>query len=123
MDSDERAAVHTNRGPDGASARAIAGFLAGQMGRPLLALTVGVSRRTLASWLSGRVNPSPRSAEQLRVTLSIWQTVAAIEAPDVVRAWFMSMKDALEDYSPAEMIAAGRGADVAAVARAYVQCS
>jgi transcriptional regulator with XRE-family HTH domain len=98
-------------------------FLTDVLGRPLLARTVGVNRRTLASWLRGTSSPSARSRERLRGALAIWHIVAEIEAPEVVRAWFMGMKDALDDYSPAEVIAEGRIDEVAAVARAYLQRS
>jgi transcriptional regulator with XRE-family HTH domain len=115
--------MQTTREPEAVSEPEAALFLAEHLGRPLLARTVGVTRRTLANWLAGRADPSPRSLEQLHVTLAIWETVATIEAPEVVRAWFMTMQDALDDYSPTDMIAAGRAADVVAVARVYVQRS
>jgi hypothetical protein len=35
----------------------------------------------------------------------------------------MGMKAALDELTPAEVIAAGRGRDVPAVAQAYFQCS
>lgn len=98
-------------------------FLSDGLGRPLLAHTVGVRRRTLASWLRGSSSPSPRSRERLTGAFTVWNIVAEVEAPDTVRAWFMGMKDALDDYSPAEVIAEGRIEEVAAVARAYVQRS
>ncbi|WP_072313378.1 hypothetical protein [Agrococcus sp. Marseille-P2731] len=98
-------------------------FLSDGLGRPLLALTVGVRRRTLASWLRKSFSPSPRSQVRLIGAFTVWNIVAEVEAPETVRAWFMGMKDALDDYSPAEVIAEGRIEEVAAVARAYVQRS
>jgi hypothetical protein len=98
-----------------------AAFLAEHMGRRLFTRTMGVHSSTVRRWLSGDSAPSRDAAERVLGTFAIWQTVAEVESPETVRAWFMGMKDALQDYSPCEVIAAGRIADVAAVARAYVQ--
>ena len=98
-------------------------ILSEMLGRALMARTIGVSRRTLASWLRGASTPSARSRERVIGALAIWKVIDEVESPEVVRAWFMGMKDALNDYSPAEVIAEGRIDDVAAVARAYVQRS
>ncbi|MCR8670110.1 hypothetical protein [Agrococcus sp. HG114] len=109
--------------PSDATLDEVVRFLSQGLGRPLLAQTIGVSRHTLASWLRRSSTPSPRSRERLTGALAVWNIVAEVEAPETVRAWFMGMKDALDDYSPAEVIAEGRIDDVAVVARAYVQRS
>lgn len=92
-------------------------FLSEGLGRPLLACTVGVRRRTLAVWLRGSASPSHRSRDRLAGAFTVWNIVAEVEGPDTVRAWFMRAKDALYNYSPAEVIAEGRVDDVIAVAR------
>lgn len=107
--------------PEDATLDEIVRFLSAGLGRPLLARTVGVSRRTVSSWLRRNSRPSPSSRERLTGALTVWKIVAEVEAPETVRAWFMGMKDALDAYSPAEAIVEGRIEDVAAVARAYVQ--
>lgn len=101
--------------------QATAAFLAHHMGRRLLTSAIGVHSSTVRRWLSGDSVPSRDAAERLLGTLAVWQTVAQVESPETVRAWFMGRKDARDDYAPYEVIAEGRIADVAAVARAYVQ--
>lgn len=99
----------------------ITAFLARHVGPQLLARTVGVDPGAVERWAHGTTQPSSDEEHWLRIALDAWSEAAQIEAPETVRAWWIGMKEALDDLSPAEAIAAGRGRDVLAVARAYVQ--
>lgn len=91
------------------------------LGPRLLGRTLDAEVETIDSWARGERSPSPVHERRLREAHEAWQLVCIAEAPDTARAWWMGMKDALDDLSPAEAIALDRGRDVMAVARAYVE--
>lgn len=94
--------------------------LAEHLGRPLLAVTLDVDRSTVDRYLNGR---SPKSAveERIQHAFDIWQLVSSVESVATTRAWWMGMKDELDDLSPAEAIAIGQARLVRAVARNFVE--
>lgn len=100
--------------------RAVVEFLAENLGRSLLALTVGVSPDTVGRWMSEpQRQPRQKHERALRDVYLVFQEVNKVEAAPTVRAWLMGMNPQLDDLSPAEALAEGRRRDVLAAARAF----
>lgn len=91
------------------------------LGPQLLALTLSCEIDDIDQWVREESQPSEVHERRLREAHEAWQLVCTLESPDTTRAWWMGMKDALDDLSPAEAIARDMGRDVMAVARAYVE--
>ena len=91
------------------------------LGPQLLRLTLDADVAAIDSWIREESKPSEVYERRLREAHEAWQLVCLMESPDTTRAWWMGMKDALNELSPAEAIALDRGRDVMAVARAYVE--
>lgn len=95
--------------------------LSNHLGRQLLAITVGATAADVDSWKAGTATPPPVQERRLREAHDIWVLVVPFESAETTRAWWMGMKDGLDDLSPAEAIAADRFRDVMAVARYFVE--
>lgn len=95
--------------------------LSQHLGSQLLAITVDATPADIVSWGTGAAAPSPTQERRLREAQEVWQLVLSVESLETTRAWWMGMKDSLDDLSPAEAIAAGRARDVMAVARYFVE--
>lgn len=101
----------------------MARFLDEKLGTSLLALTVGVSPRTVRRWLErGSVTPRSNDAveRRLRAAYQVFDLLQNAEAAPTVRAWFMGMNPQLDDLSPAEAIAADSHREVMSAARAFL---
>lgn len=91
------------------------------LGPQLLRLTLDADVAAIDSWIREKSKPSEVHERRLREAHEAWQLVCMMESPETTRAWWMGMKDALDDLSPAEAIALDRGRSVMSVARAYVE--
>ena len=90
------------------------------LGRPLTAVLVGKDSKTIARWAAQPTRITPDDEKTLRDALQVAETIMAIDAASVARAWFMGMNPQLNDDSPVEALADGRAREVLAAARAYV---
>lgn len=81
---------------------------------------VGAER---SSWAREETQPSEVHECRLREAHEAWQLLCMVEPPDTTHAWWMGVKDALDDLSPAEAMALDRGRDVLAAARAQIESS
>lgn len=97
----------------------IAQFLTENLGSALTAFIAGVDKKTIGRWVNGTA-PRTDGERRLRAAFQAFQLVQTVESPHTVRAWFIGMNPQLEDASPAEAIAEGRGRDVMAAARAFI---
>jgi hypothetical protein len=91
------------------------------LGLQLLAITVGAPPDEVARWVAEETEPPPVYERRLREAHDAWQLVLSVESLETTRAWWMGIKDGLDDLSPAEAIAADRARDVMAVARYFVE--
>lgn len=98
----------------------IVNFLAENLGKKLMALTIDVSVRTLDRWIASESSPGFEQEQRLRHAFQVFQLVQTVEAAPTVRAWFMGMNPQLDDLSPAEAIGEGHAREVLAAARAFV---
>lgn len=115
--NDERTAASQLRPID---LESIVAFLCENLGKRLLALTVGVDRRTVDRWMTGSTQPQFDQERKLRDAYQVFRQVESVEAAPTVRAWFMGMNPQLDDLSPAEAISEGRARETLAAARAFV---
>lgn len=95
--------------------------LSQHLGLQLLAITVDAAPVDIDRWGTGEAAPPPTQERRLREAHEVWQFVLSVESLQMTRAWWMGMKDGLDDLSPAEAIAADRARDVMAVARYFVE--
>lgn len=95
--------------------------LSEHLGRQLVAITVGATAADVDRWGTETAPPPPVQERRLREAHEIWQLVISVESIETTRAWWMGMKDGLDDLSPAEAIAADRGRAVKDVARYFVE--
>ena len=91
------------------------------LGAQLLAITAGTKPEEVARWASQEDAPSPVHECRLREAHEVWQLVISVESKETTRAWWMGMKDQLDDLSPAEAIALDRAQVVMSVARSFVE--
>lgn len=92
-----------------------------QLGRQLLALTLGSSVTDVDRWLRGDMKPKPDTERRIQDAFKVFQWVSAVESPKTTRAWWMGMQEELDGLSPAEGIAAGESREVMAAAQAFVE--
>ena len=91
------------------------------LGQSLVAVIVDKEVRTVARWTAASpAKPSTRDNQRLRDALQVQQLLLTVDAPDVVRAWFMGMNPQLNDLTPVEALAESRSREVMAAARAFV---
>lgn len=95
-------------------------FLKEHLGTKLLALTVGVSPKTIDRWDKGQNTIGPEQERKIRAAFQVFQLLKSVEASPTIRAWFMGMNPQLDDLSPAEAIADGQLREVLAAARAFL---
>ena len=91
------------------------------LGLHLLAITVGAAYDEVTRCVIEESEPSPVHERRLREAHEVWQFVLSAESLETTRAWWIGMKDGLDDRSPAEAIAADRTRHVMAVARYFVE--
>lgn len=95
--------------------------LSEHLGRQLLAITVGATATDVDAWKAETASPLLEQERRLREAHKVWQLVVSVESAETTRAWWMGMKDALDDLSPVEVITLDKGPDVMAVARKYAE--
>lgn len=95
--------------------------LSEHLGRGLLAITVDASPADIDRWGSEEAAPPPTQERRLREAHEVWQFVLSVESLGTTRAWWMGMKDGLDDLSPAEAIADDQAAAVMSIARDFVE--
>lgn len=120
QNSSRRAARHSSRDRAVVPASEAVKQLNAHLGRRLLAITLGVDPTSVDRYVRGE---KIRHDIEKRIidAHAIWLMVSAVESPEMTRAWWMGMKDGLDDLSPAEAIADDRVRDVRAVARYFVE--
>ncbi|ERG62866.1 hypothetical protein L332_00075 [Agrococcus pavilionensis RW1] len=91
------------------------------LGPQLLSLTVDASVDQIKSWAREDTQPQGDHERRLREAHEVWQLVVSVESSKTTRAWWMSMKDGLDDLSPAEAIAKDQAAAVMSVARDFLE--
>ncbi len=101
----------------------IASVLQEVLSRRVTAYTVGVKdAKTVGRWASGEITEirNPDVEQRLRDTYAIAQMLLNVDAPQTIKAWFVSMNPELDDKVPSEVIREGNARDVMAAARAFV---
>lgn len=91
------------------------------LGSQLLGITLDASVEQIDGWASEETQPQGDHARRLREAHEVWQLIVAVESAETTRAWWMGMKDGLDDLSPAEAIAQDRTDYVMAVARYFLE--
>lgn len=91
------------------------------LGVQLLTLTLAADPKSVESWAGESTHPPEPYERRLHAAHEIWLQVSSVESPAAVRAWWMGMKDGLNDLSPAEAIALDRYDDVRAVVRYFME--
>jgi hypothetical protein len=101
---------------------AAASTLQDVLSQRLTAFIVGKDSRTVARWAQGEVTEirSEETEARLRAAYEIALLLLRFDAPETVKAWFISMNPDLDDASPAEAIAEGRFRDAMSAARSFV---
>lgn len=91
------------------------------LGVQLLSMTLAADAESIKSWAEEEKPPPALYERRLRATHEICVLVCSVDSPATVRAWWMGMKDGLNDLSPAEAIALDQYQDVMSVARYFVE--
>ena len=104
-----------------ASFQAMASLLSELLSRRMAAYIAGVDNiKTVSRWISGDVT-SIRDSDaetRLRMAFEIATMLMQVDAPEVVRAWFISLNPQLGDSTPVEVIHRGEMDDLKEVMRA-----
>jgi hypothetical protein len=106
-----------------ASIRDIAGTLQDLLSRRVTAYIVGVKdAKTINRWANGEIDVIRDSAveRRLRTAFEISTMLLAVDAPQTVKAWFVSLNPHLDDLTPAAAIREGRERDALNAARAFI---
>ncbi|WP_413320298.1 DUF1778 domain-containing protein [Agrococcus sp. 1P02AA] len=96
-------------------------MLENNLGRELMAITLGATPTALASWISGELQVPAAEERRLRDALQVWQLVVSVESIETTRAWWMGIEEQLGDLSPAEAIASDRAGAVMSIAGDFVE--
>src|SRR6185437_2547292 len=107
----------------GASVREMAGLLHQLLSRRVTAYLAGEKdAATVSRWISGKVSHvrDPLVEQRLRTAYEIALLLLQEDAPDVVRAWFVSLSPQLGDATPIETIHNGELKEALAAARSFV---
>lgn len=111
---------HAHRATVSVDISLIARYLVESLGTGLVGLLAGVDRRTAQRWAADQATaPRADSERRLRDAYQVFQELLPVEASATIRAWFMGMNPELDDVSPSEAIAADKGREVLAAARAF----
>jgi len=104
-----------------ASVQAMASLLSELLSRRMTAYIAGVDNiKTVSRWISGDVT-SIRDSDaetRLRMAFEIATMLMQVDAPEVVRAWFISLNPQLGDSTPVEVMHRGEMDDLSEVMRA-----
>lgn len=106
-----------------ASVQAMASLLSELLSRRMTAYIVGVDNvKTVSRWIAGNVTKIRDTGVEMRLRTSfeIATMLMQVDAPEVVRAWFISLNPQLGDVTPVEVIHNGDLKEVMAAARAFV---
>jgi hypothetical protein len=106
-----------------ASIKAMASLLSELLSRRMTAYIAGVDNvKTVSRWIAGEVTQirDPAVERRLRGAYEISIMLMQVNAPEVVRAWFISLNPQLGDVTPVEVIHDDRLKEVMTAARAFV---
>ena len=79
----------------------------------LMAEAVGAKPSTVRDWLGGRSSPTGERARRLAELAEITDRLSRVIDARYIPVWMVKPVEALDDYTPVEMIAAGRAREVA----------
>lgn len=79
----------------------------------LIAEAVGAKPSTVRDWLKGRSSPTGIRARRLAELAEITDRLARVVDARYIPVWLVKPIEALDDYAPVELIAAGQGRQVA----------
>lgn len=97
-------------------------LLEDRLGTRLVSLLCGLRKEI--SLETTMAKPLSIEAEaKLRTGYTAFRAISETEGPDVARAWMIGMNPLLGDSSPIEEIAEGRGPEVLAAVRIYLEGS
>ena len=106
-----------------ASITAMASLLSELLSRRMTAYLAGVDNiKTVSRWISGDVTQirDPAVERRLRGAYEIAIMLMQVNAPEVVRAWFISLNPQLDDATAVEAIHDDRLKEAMTAARAFV---
>lgn len=75
----------------------------------VIAAAVSASSRTVRTWLTGASTPTGQRARRLAALGAVTERLTHIIDADYIPVWMVKPIVALDDHTPAEMIAAGDG--------------
>lgn len=81
----------------------------------LIAEAVGVKPSTVRDWLSGRSSPTGERARRVAELAEVADRLARVVDPSYIPVWMVKPVEALEDSTPAELVAAGQARRVVRV--------
>ena len=105
-----------------ASVQAMASLLSELLSRRVTAFIVGVDNvKTVSRWIAGDVTTirDPGAETRLRTAFEIAAMLMQVDAPEVVRAWFISLNPQLGDVTPVEVLHDGQLKEALTAARAF----
>jgi len=79
----------------------------------LIAEAVGAKPSTVRDWLNGRSSPTGERARRLAQLAEITDRLLRVVDAHYIPVWMVKPVEALDDHTPAELIAAGRARQVA----------
>lgn len=79
----------------------------------LIAEAVGARPSTVRDWLNGRSSPTGPRARRLAELAEVTDRLARVIDARYIPVWMVKPVEALDDRTPAELIAAGRARQVA----------
>lgn len=83
------------------------------LGDRLIAQAVGAKPSTVRGWLAGRTSPTGDRARRVAELAEIVDRLSRIVDPDYIPVWMLKPVQALDDYAPVDLIAAGQARRVA----------
>lgn len=79
----------------------------------LIAEAVGAKPSTVRDWLNGRSSPTGQRARRLAELAEITDRLARVVDARYIPVWMVKPVEALDDYTPVELIAGGQARRVA----------
>lgn len=86
---------------------------AAHLGDRIIAQAVGAHPSTVRGWLAGRTSPTGDRARRLAELAEITDRLVRIVDPGYIPVWMVKPIEALDDYAPVDLIAAGQARRVA----------
>ena len=83
----------------------MAAHLQSLFGRRLTAAILGIADpKAIGRYATGGQSPQPDVERHLRATYQVAVLLGQVESDQAIRAWFLGMNPALDDYAPATFI-------------------